>query len=276
VLVVLAALAPGFARTQGAYIIADKPLTEQYILAAVMQERMAAHGLSSKRRDGLGSAVIFKALAANEIDAYVDYSGTIWANEMHRKAEVLDAVSQWVEKTDGIRSLGSLGFENAYVLAVPRALAEKLGIHTIADLAWHAPELSIAADYEFFERPEWKALVTTYCLHFRAQRTMQSDFMYKAAHNGDVDVISAYSSDGRIAKYDLTVLANPKHALPPYDAILLIAPEDAKDARLAQALKPLIGAIDVKKMQEANLRATGSGASPADVAKWLWQQIQKK
>jgi len=282
VLVVLAALLPGFARTQGTYVIAAKPFTEQYVLAALIEQRLAAQGLSTQRRDGLGSAVIFKALAANELDAYVDYSGTLWANEMHRndvkpRAEVLAEVSKWLEETYGVRSLGSLGFENAYALAMPRALAEKLGVKSIGDLVAHAGELSIAADYEFFERPEWKAIVAAYGLHFRQQRTMQSDFMYQAAHNGDVDVISAYSSDGRIAKFDLVVLDDPKHALPPYDAMLLISPRRGHDEKLIAALKPLIGAIPVELMREANLRASNGGAqgSPPDVAKWMWQQIAK-
>jgi osmoprotectant transport system permease protein len=252
------------------------------VLAALIQQRLAAQGLSSQRRDGLGSAVIFKALAANELDAYVDYSGTLWANEMHRtdvkpRAEVLAEVSKWLEATYGVRSLGSLGFENAYALAMPRALAEKLGVRSIGDLVAHAGELSIAADYEFFERPEWKAIVAAYGLHFRQQRTMQSDFMYQAAHNGDVDVISAYSSDGRIAKYDLVVLDDPKHALPPYDAMLLLSPRRAHDEKLIAALKPLIGAIPVELMREANLRASNGGAqgSPPDVAMWLWEKMKK-
>jgi osmoprotectant transport system permease protein len=280
-LVVLAALAPGAGGARATYVVGTKSFTEQYILGALIQQRLAANGLSSERRDGLGSAVVFKALTVGDVDLYVDYSGTIWANQMGHKdvkprAEVLKQIAAWLNKTYGVRMLGDLGFENAYALAMPRARAEALGIHSIADLAAHAPQLTIGGDYEFFDRPEWQALREAYGLHFADRRSMQSTFMYQAAANGDVDVISAFSSDGRIAQYDLKVLADPKHALPPYDAILLIAPEDAKDARLAQALKPLIGAIDVKKMQEANLRATGSGASPADVAKWLWQQIQKK
>ena len=70
--------------------------------------------------------------------------------------------------------------------------------------------MSIAGDYEFFERPEWKAIRDAYGLNFRQQRTMQPDFMYQAAASGDVDVVSAYSSDGRIAQYDLAVLDDPK------------------------------------------------------------------
>ena len=80
---------------------------------------------------------------------------------------------------------------------------------------------------------------------------MQPDFMYRAVADGAVDVISAYSSDGQIAQYDLVTLDDPKHVLPPYDAILLVAPKRAHDAKLIAALKPLVGAIDVKVMREA-------------------------
>jgi osmoprotectant transport system permease protein len=281
VLVVLAALAPGFGDAGGRYVIGTKSFTEQYILGALMQQRLAANGLTSERRDGLGSAVVFKALTAGDVDAYVDYSGTIWANQMHRsdvkpRAEVLSEVAQWLKDTYGIRLLGSLGFENAYALAMPRQRAEELHIETIADLARHAPRMSIGGDYEFFDRPEWKAIRDAYGLHFADQRSMQSNFLYQAAANGDVDVVSAFTSDGQIAKYDLKVLADPKHAIPPYDAILLIGPARTNDRKLIAALKPLIGAIDVKTMREANLRAETAGSSPANVAEWLWGRIKEK
>ena len=280
-LLVVAALAPGLSVTRATYVVGTKSFTEQYILGALMQQRLAANGLSTRRRDGLGSAVIFKALAANDIDLYVDYSGTIWANYMKRdaskpRAEVLREVSDWLKQSYGIRMLGDLGFENAYALARPRKQAEKLGIETIADLARYAPRMSIAGDYEFFDRPEWKALRAAYGLAFRERRTMQPTFMYQAAANGDVDVISAFSSDGQIAQYDLKVLSDPKQALPPYDAVLLIAPDRAGDARLADALQPLIGAINITDMQAANLRAAATGATPAAVAQWLWEKVEKK
>ena len=281
VLVVLAALAPGNAGTRNTYVVGTKSFTEQYILGALIQQRLAARGLTSERRDGLGSAVVFKALTANDVDVYVDYSGTIWANYMHHsdvkpRAEVLREVSAWLKKNYGVRMLGPLGFENAYALAMPRKKAEALGINSIADLAAHASQMSIAGDYEFFDRPEWKAIQQAYGLHFAEQKSMQATFMYQAAATGEVDVISAFSSDGRIAKYDLKVLSDPRQAIPPYDAILLVAPDDAKDKKLIAALQPLIGAIDVKTMREANLRAAGGDVLPGEVAKWLWEKIEKK
>src|SRR6185312_4800917 len=169
VLLVLASLAPGFGRAQSTYVIGAKPFAEQYVLAAMIEQRLGAAGLSASRRAGLGSAVLFDALAAGEVDAYVDYSGTIWANQMKRddakpRKEVMEAVGEWLKRERGITMLGGLGFENAYALVMSRKRAEALGVHSIADLAAHAPQLSIAGDYEFFSRPEWRALRDAYGL----------------------------------------------------------------------------------------------------------------
>ena len=101
--------------------------------------------------------------------------------------------------------------------------------------------------------------------------------MYAAAASGEVDVIAGYTSDGLIAKYDLVVLDDPKHAIPPYDAIVLLAPKRADDQKLRSALAPLLGRIDIAVMREANLRAAGGDgpSSPAAVARWLWEKIGK-
>jgi osmoprotectant transport system permease protein len=107
---------------------------------------------------------------------------------------------------------------------------------------------------------------------------MQSEFMYAAAAAGEVDVISAYTSDGRIAQHDLVVLDDPKQAIPPYDAILLVSPRRANDMAFLTALRPLLRAIDVTLMRAANLRVAkgGNDSSPEAVARWLWGEMQKR
>ncbi|MGA7805697.1 glycine betaine ABC transporter substrate-binding protein [Bradyrhizobium sp.] len=276
---VAATLVPALARSPSSYIVGAKTFTEQYVLSALIAQRLRAAGLTATTREGLGSSVIFDALASNDIDVYVDYSGTLWANQFHHsdirpREELLSELKTRLAKQN-ITLFGELGFENAYALVMPRKRAEALGIRSIADLAAHASTLSIAGDYEFFSRPEWAGLQKAYGLNFRAQRQMQPDFMYAAVASGDVDVIAGYTSDGLIAKYDLVVLDDPKHAIPPYDAILLLAPKRVGDERLRAALAPLVGKIDIATMREANLRATGNDASssPDAVARWLWQRI---
>jgi osmoprotectant transport system permease protein len=251
-------------------------------LSALIAQRLRAAGLSATSREGLGSNVIFDALASDDIDVYVDYSGTLWVNQFHRneikpREQLLGELKATLAEQK-ITLLGELGFENAYALVMPRKRADALGIHAIADLASHAGAMSMAADYEFFSRPEWAGLQKAYGLSFRAQRQMQPDFMYAAVASGEVDVIAGYTSDGLIAKHDLVVLEDTKHAIPPYDAIVLIAPKRAADQALRTALQPLLGKIDIASMREANLRAAGGdgASSPDAVARWLWERIGKR
>ena len=279
---VAATLVPTMARSPSSYIVGAKTFAEQYVLSALIAQRLQAAGFSATTREGLGSNVIFDALVSNDIDVYVDYSGTLWANQFHhtdiRPREQLLAELKTTLAQQKVTLLGELGFENAYALVMPRRRAEALGIHSIADLAAHAGPLSIAGDYEFFSRPEWAGLQNAYGLKFRAQRQMQPDFMYAAAASGEVDVIAGYTSDGLIAKYDLVVLDDPRHAIPPYDAIVLLAPKRAGDEGLSNALAPLLGKIDISSMREANLRAAGGdgASSPSAVARWLWEKIGKR
>jgi len=267
-------------RSQAGYIIGAKNFPEQYILATLIDQRLAAAGLHASMRSDLGSAVVFRALTAGDIDVYIDYTGTIWTNEMHRsdtpaRDVVLDGVTGWVHDHYGARVLGPLGFENAYVLAMRRDKAREMGVSTIADLAPVAPQMTIGGDYEIFGRPEWQRLHRDYGLNFRDERQMQPLFMYKAVADGDVDVITAFSSDGRIAQYGLVTLADPKHVIPPYDAIVLLSPKRSNDRALIAALQPLIGKIGVEKMRQANLAVSRDDhqLSPAGAARVLWQNV---
>jgi osmoprotectant transport system permease protein len=279
-LVIAVSLYPMFGATGQMVVIGTKSFDEQYILGNLIADRLNHAGIATTRRDGLGSTVIFHALAANDLDVYVDYSGTIWANEMHRadapgRAAVLKQMGAWMQKTHGIRLLGSLGFENAYAFAMRRERAEALHIDSLADLAAYAPQMKIGGDFEIFSRPEWRAVVKTYGLRFAVQRQYQANLMYNALVAGDVDVISAFSSDGRIAQFGLKVLGDPKGALPPYDAILLVSPAHANDDALLTALRPLIGAIALPVMQSANLMVDrpDDKQSPAQAARWLEGRI---
>jgi osmoprotectant transport system permease protein len=276
---VAATLVPAMARSPAGYVVGAKTFAEQYVLSALLAQRLRAAGFSATTREGLGSSVIYDALASGDIDVYVDYSGTLWANQFHhsdippRRQLLLELQTTLAQR--GVTLFGELGFENAYALVMPKKRAEALGIRSTADLAAHAGTLSIAGDYEFFSRPEWAGLQNAYGLKFRSQRQMQPDFMYAAVASGEVDVIAGYTSDGLIAKYDLVVLDDPRHAIPPYDAIVLLSPRRADDQALRAALQPLLGRIDIAAMRAANLRAAGGdgASSPDAVAHWLWERI---
>ena len=262
-------------------VIGCKTFTEQYILAEVIARTLRGAGVQVEKMESLGSTVVFDGLSAGEIDCYVDYSGTVWANYMERTGpsprwKVMAEVSGWLAEEHGVRCLGKLGFENTYALAMRREHAERLEIDTIVDLTPRAPQMTIGGDYEFFGRPEWQSLQQAYDLKFGDRTTYDSTFMYESVAKRAVDVISAFSSDGRIKAFDLRVLDDPRGAIPPYDAILLLSSKAARQTEVVDALRPLIGAIRVEAMREANYMVDRDDdkKSVPEAAAWLMDRLQ--
>ena len=270
------------AQESGRVVVGAKTFTEQYILSQILSQHITAStGSPVVVVESLGSTVAFDALRANEIDVYVEYSGTIWATIMQydttleNRAEVIDEVRRFLAEHFGVELLGTLGFENAYALAMPRGDAERLGIRRISDLVRHAPRMTIGGDYEFFARREWDAVQGVYRLAFDVERNMDASLMYQAAANGDVDVISAFSTDGRIVSFDLLVLEDEAGAIPPYDAVVLVSPRLASERPdVVAALRQLVGTIDADHMRRMNLAVDAGGESPAEVAHTFLEERQ--
>ncbi len=266
---------------QDRIIVGAKTFSEQYILSEIIAGQIAHQtGYRTEVAQSLGSTVAFDALRSGDIDVYVDYSGTIWATLMHRdttpenRANIYGLVSDYLHERHGVSVVGRLGFENAYALAMRRAQAERLGIKTISDLARHAPALSIGGDYEFFGRAEWRSLRTGYGLEFDEQRSMDSSLMYQAVDQKNVDVISAFSTDGRIAALDLVVIKDDRGAIPPYDALILASPRLQRQFPVAiDALKNLVNTIDDNSMRRMNQAVDGTGKSPNAVAKGFLEKL---
>lgn len=260
--------------------IGAKNFGEQYILARMIGHRLEHAGYRVQYRDGLGSAVVFGALKGNDIDVYVDYSGTIWTNEMRRtdvpdRAMMVREIGAWAQQSFGVKLVGALGFENAYAFAMRGDDAKRRGIASLDDLVTAAPELNFAADLEFLERPEWVAVKRAYPLGFKTAHAYSPTFIYRALASKRADVISAFSSDGRIAADKLTVLTDPRRAIPSYDAILLVAPARAKDTRFNAALSGLVGRIPVAAMRAANylVDRDDNKSTPDQAARWLEAHI---
>jgi osmoprotectant transport system permease protein len=285
----LAAMAATFAPLPGAeqsasanrtIIVGAKNFSEQYILANLLEMRLNAAGYRTQRRDNLGSAIAYRALAAGDIDLYVDYSGTLWANVLKRTDTppsdvMLATLKDALAKQDKVDLLGPLGFENAYAFAMTKVRATALGIDSLDDLARASPQLSLATDLEFLSRPEWRAIEGQYQPHFKAARSYSPTFIYRALAQGSADVITAFSSDGRIAAMDLVTLTDPRSALPHYDAVLLLSGRAAGDEKLVAALQPLVGAVSIMQMRAANWmvdRDKGK-STPSEAAAWLATKI---
>jgi len=276
-------VAPRMSSDERPIVIGAKTFTEQYILSAILSEWIEQEtGRSTSVLQSLGSTVAFDALGADEIDLYVEYTGTLWATELDRgnenatRSDVLTEVERFIREQHAMTLVARLGFENAYALAVRRADAERLGLTQISDLTRHARTWVVGGDYEFFARPEWKSIQRTYGLEFADLRTMDSTLMYQAAAQGNVDVISAFSSDGRVSAYDLVVLQDELGAIPPYDAVVLASPRlSTEEPDVIRAVAALENRIAVDTMRRMNLAVDEEGEAPATVAARFVTTLQR-
>ncbi|MGJ3629015.1 glycine betaine ABC transporter substrate-binding protein [Sphingomonas sp. MMS24-JH45] len=187
------------------------------------------------------------------------------------------AIADWAKAERGVTLLGALGFENADAFAMKSDVAREKGIASLVDLSRAAGGLRLGSDLEFLDRPEWAAVRRAYDLRFAGATPYSPTFMYRALESGRADVISAFSSDGLIAADRLTVLSDPRRAIPGYDAILLLSPRAAKDAgRVVVFLRPVIGRVSVDAMREANYmvdRDDAKKATPEAVVGWLAAKV---
>ena len=268
---VLPALASGATLQVG-----SKRFTESYILGEIVTQTARGPGATeTTHQRGLGNtAILIRALEAGSIDVYPEYTGTI-AREILK----LDTVPPLAELRARLAQRGlavavPLGFNNTYALAVRSADARAKAIARISDLKQH-PELRLGLSQEFIGRADgWPGLVRAYGFNVAPPKGIDHGLAYEAIAQGQVDVIDIYSTDAKLDKYQLTVLADDAGFFPRYDAVLLYRADlPRRFPRAWSALQGLAGQIDDAAMRHLNARAELDSRDFADVAaEWLAQR----
>lgn len=240
--------------------VGSKNFTEQLIVAEVVAQQIErTTTIPVVRKFGLGgSLVMHRALIEGQIDLAVEYTGTALSAILHRKplsdpsrsfSTVRDAYAEY-----GIRWLEPLGFNNSYVLAINRSNPRLRQAHNITDLAASSATLTAGFDFEFAERADgYAGLKKVYGLQFARVVDMHPDLMYAALRRGDVDVISAYATDGRLADPDLIRLTDDRHFFPPYEAAIEVREATmAAHPELERVLSDLSGRLTDARMRAVN------------------------
>jgi osmoprotectant transport system permease protein len=250
--------------------VGSKRFTESYILGEIVAQTARAAGAAVEFRPGMGGTVIlYEALRTGAIDLYPEYTGTI-AREI-LKGEVrpsLDALNARLAPLGLVASV-PLGFNNTYAIGVRAAVAQKRRLRRISDLAAH-PALRLGLGHEFLGRRDgWPGLAAAYRLPQRP-RGLDHGLAYEALAAGEVDVIDVYSTDAKIARYHIAVLADDRSFFPAYDAVLLHrADVPQRFPHAWRALAQLEGAIDEARMRRMNAAAELEGRSFAEAAQLL-------
>ena len=257
-------------------VVGSKNFEESRLLGEMFAQLLEARThLAVERRLGLaGTQVCFEALKSGAIDVYPEYTGTglvsilgeAPAGGARRTLERVRAafLARW-----DLWWIAPLGFENAYEIAVPRALARRERLVTLADLARVAPRLRAAFGHEFLARPDGlPGLTRTYGLRFGSVQSMQETIKYQAVQAHDIDLLDVYTTDGRLLRYDLVVLRDDRGFFPPYEAAPLARGATLRrHPELGAVLALLGGAFDEEAMRRLNLRLQDGKESEEAVAR---------
>ncbi|CAD5372012.1 L-proline glycine betaine binding ABC transporter protein ProX (TC 3.A.1.12.1) / Osmotic adaptation [Rubrivivax sp. A210] len=246
-------------------VVGSKRFTESYVLGEIVRQSLAQAGVAAEHRQGLGNTgVLEQALAAGAVDIYPEYTGTIVRELLKGEGNPpLDELNRRLAPR-GLKAAVPFGFNNSYALALREADAARLGLQTISDLArLPAGTLKAGLSHEFQQRADgWPALQRAYGLTLAPGAALDHGLAYEALRGGQVDLIDVYSTDAKIARYGLRVLADDRGFFPRYDAVLLMR------AGVDEApLRALAGRITEATMIALNAQVELDGLAFAEVAR---------
>jgi osmoprotectant transport system permease protein len=243
---------PAFALAADPVVIGSKKFTESYVLGEIARELLRRDGIQAEHKEGMGGTIIlWEALRSGQISVYPEYSGTI-EQEILKKHRTLPELSQDLAAF-GVSMTAPLGFNNTYAFVMRETEAERLGIHAISHHVAH-PELRFGFTHEFLDRADgWRPLRERYRLPQTSVAAIDHGLGYSALANGSIDLKDAYSTDAKIAEYNLVALKDDLGFFPRYEAILLY--RNSLPPTAIAALKKMEGTIDEARMVRLNAEA---------------------
>ncbi|WHY71850.1 osmoprotectant ABC transporter substrate-binding protein [Fictibacillus enclensis] len=227
--------------------------------------------------NNLGSSTVqHQAMMNGDVDITAtrytgtDLAGPLGMEPVKDPKKALKVVQREFQKRYDQTWFDSYGFANSYAFTVTKELAEKENLHTVSDLEKHAQNLKLGVDNAWLKRKGdgYKGFTEKYGFEFGKTYPMQIGLVYQAAAKGKMDVVLAYTTDGRIKSYNLKVLEDDKQFFPPYDCSLVARNEVLKEhPELKGKLEKLSGKIDTETMQKMNFEADGKKKEPSIIAK---------
>jgi osmoprotectant transport system substrate-binding protein len=255
-------------------VVGSKNFTEQRILGELLAQTLEANGLAVERRLDLGGTFVCDAALRNgQIDTYVEYTGTALTAVLKEEpatdpADVLARVRKGYAPA-GLVWTAPLGFDNTFALVV----RGDAGPTTISAAVAPARSWKAGFGYEFQQRADgYPMLQRIYGLEFAEVRTLDLGLLYRALIDRQVDLVVGSATDGLIEAQHLTMLADDRHAFPPYEAVPIVrqATLDRWPA-VKTALDSLGGTLTAATMRRLNHEVDGGHRSPSDVVR-AWRQ----
>lgn len=225
----------------------------------------------------MGSSIVqHQAINQGEVDITAtrytgtDLPGALKMSPVTDPEEALEIVQREFEIQFDQKWFDPYGFANSYAFTVTKDLAVKEQLETVSDVGELAPNLQLGVDNAWLNRKGdgYEAFIEIYEFEFGKAYPMQIGLVYKAVNSGDMDVVLAYTTDGRIESFDLVPLVDDKHFFPPYDASA-VATNDilARFPEVEGIIDKLAHQIDDATMREMNYQADVKLKEPSVVAR---------
>ena len=224
VLASLVSLSSGAAQT---LFVGGKNFTEQILVAEMTSQLLRAKGFSVVTRTGFSTVGVRREQEAGFIDVYWEYTGTslltfnnvreaLGPEEAYARVAALDAKK-------GLIWLAPSRVNNSYALAMRRTDAASRGITSMSELASRVrggETLRFVCNTEFFIRPDGLLpMQRAYQFEFGPADVIrvETDAIYDILRDGNsADVGLVFSTDGRVAAYDLLLLEDDRGFFPSY------------------------------------------------------------
>jgi len=273
-LLIICGMLFGCSPRSGTVVLGAKDYTEQYILGNILALLIENNtNMNVTLKTDLASDVIFAAIRTGVIDAYVDYTGTVYGNylslsETKNPIEVFDITSRAIRNNYDLHMYKPLGFDNSYGLAVRYDIATEYGLRTISDLAEVSEDFVIGGSAEFLIRsdgvPNLKRL---YEMRFSNEIIVDGIKRYSAVSDGEIQVTEVFTTDGHLLAHSLVILEDDRHFFLPYQGVVIVRDEILeKHPELQPVLEKLSGLITDEIMRSLNYRVDVLGETPEDVA----------
>ena len=255
--------------------IGSMDFTEQEILSYMIAELIEENtDIEVKQELSLGSSnIVMGAVSTNDIDMYIDYTGTIYGSVLKHEPnsnvqEVYDISKKELKEQYDLNILDDLNFNNTYTLAVKKETSDKYGLKTISDLCEVSDELVFSPTLVFMERNDcYIGLKEIYPINFKEVIPIDGSPRYIALMDGKSDVIDAYSTDGLLEKFGLVVLEDDKNFFLPYHAIPVANNRIIEEySEIIPLLENLSECLNDEKMRELNYKVDEERLKAEDVA----------
>lgn len=274
--------------SENVIVIGSKMDTEGTILGYIQLLALENAGLKVEDRIETGPTLIVRqALLSGEIDGYIEYTGTALVNFMKEddrkilsKADAAyRTIAQWDSSNHQVLWLQPWsGINNTYTVLMKQNEARARDMRSISDMANYVEsgnQIRFGSDHEFSARPDGlKSMLQAYeLLNSPDLRIVNMDagLVYQTLNQGSVDAAIGYSTDGRIAAFDLIRLQDDRNFFPVYNPTPVYREETLQRFPIIEELlNQIASAITAEDITEMNYRNDVNLERPKLLAKeWL-------